>query len=822
MKPRKTKAKKSDLDESQHHAIKEKPYITKEIETSITLLESPESGLVLEALLFLSKYADIQRNNLIFLHSRGLMPKLLALLDHNICIVRLSLRLLSQLLALEAAQLELNQQKFDERVLKIAGFYTGHKDPHVKEFAILILAAFAKLGRAHILLAEAGLISAVLKTVKTPESDTILNSSLELFSKFIEMEQVRGDLPTEKDFHLDLFIQHLNTSEACFRTILVIFEKITYFSDDHLLNRLKECQIVEHMFDIIMDPSHAEHTQTCLNIVWHCMGNEITRTYFVTTLEFLKFCQWVKNCPPEVGLICARIFLELAKIDSIKQLLFDLSIEDTILSFFKSDDKQVLNVTCDSVCFMSKHKYCCEKIVTPIVVKKLLTILGRQNDVYDPDNETALSTLYYLSRRDSRTVHMVRAFDGVEILMRYLRKKLPQDSYRKLLEIVNMFVTNNQLQKVILSPDLYEIILTQTLSKFVEICKRSLEIMINCLGVEEFRNYFLLNHGSRVIVDKLATSTDEETIRLLVIFVHNALIFEKLANDFVLRKILLVLKKIPEGVKYRNPLIQRVINLVFNMCLPVKFFETGRLELMDKLHERFYVITGPWSEPFPFLEVLEIRRMSTINTIYVVDDCGHHKTDTKEAHDCFSIQRQSITESALCSSSIISISSDQMKCAINYGRLSHDPFLPKYFSRVEKLTSGVSRLPEKIQILAKFVADCLCGPTEKGSISDKLHTFKLHIECIKEKLGTSMIPIGYLRLGFHCERALLFKALADHVYIPATLVKGKSKLYWNEVALIQSEKKAKVLRMFVVDLMDNVGQLLPVGSRECNVYCDIL
>ncbi|XP_044258835.1 uncharacterized protein LOC123007536 [Tribolium madens] len=822
MKPKKAKAKKSELDESQHHAIKEKPYITKEIETSITLLESPESSLVLEALLFLSKYADIQRNNLIFIHSRGLMPKLLALLDHNICIVRLSLRLLAQLLAIEAAQLELNQQKFDEQVLKITRFYTGHKDSNVKEFAILILAAFAQLGRAHILLAEPGLISAILKTVKTPESDTILNSSLELFSKFIEMEQVRRDLPEEKDFNLDLFIQHMNTSEACFRTILAIFEKITYFGDDHLLNRLKECQIVEHMFNIIMDPSHTEHIQTCLNIVWHCMGNEITKTYFITTLEFLKFCQWVKNCPPEVTLICAKIFLELAKIDSIKQLLFDLSIEDTILSFLNSDDKQVLNTTCDSVRFMSKHKYCCEKMVTPIVVKKLLSILGRQNDVYDLDNETALSTLYYLCRRDSRTIHMIRAYDGIAILMRYLRKKLPENSYRMVLEMVNMFVTNNQLQKVILSPDLYEIILTQTLSKFDEICMRSLEIMINCLSVEEFRNYFLLNHGSQVIVDKLAISANEETIRLLVIFIHNSLMFEKLANDFVLKKVLLVLKKIPESVKYRNPLIQRVINLVYSMCLPVKFFETGRLELTDKLHERFYVITGPWSGPFPFLEVLEIRRMSTMSTIYVIDDCGRQKNDTKETHDCLSIQRQSLKESSLCSSSVASISSDQMKCVINFGQLSHDPFLPKYFSRVEKLTSAVSRLHEKIQVLAKFVADCLCGPAENCSISDKLHTFKLHIECIKEKLGTSMIPIGYLRLGFHCERALLFKALADHVYIPATLVKGKNKLYWNEVALIQSKKKTTVLRTYVVDLMDNVGQLLPVGSKECNIYCDIL
>lgn len=812
MKSKKSKSKKSVLDESQPDAIKEKPYITKEIETSITLLESPESNLVLEALLFLSKYGDLQRNNLIFIHSRGLLPKLLALLDHNICILRLSLRLLSQLLAIEPAQLELNQQKFDDDIMKIAKFYIGQSDINIKEFAIVTLAHYVKLGRARILLAEAGLISAILKTVKAPENDTILHSSFELFSKFIELEQVRKALPEEKDFNLDLFIQHLNTSEDCFRTILGIFEKLTYFSDDPLITKLKECKIVEHMFKLIIDPVRHDHIQTCLNVIWHCMGNEITKTYFITTLEFLKFCQWVKTCPPEVAHICAKILLELAKVDAIKQMLFDLSFEDTILSFLKSEDKNVLDTTCHSISYMSRHKYCCEKMVTPMIIKKLLSILKGS------ESEAALSTLHYLCRRDSRTIYMIEAYGGVEILMKYLRKDLPEISYRKVLEIVNMFVTNNQLQKTILSPDLYDIILSQTLSTFDEICMRSLEIMINCLNVEDFRNYFLLNKAAQIIADKLSMSSNEQTIRFLVIFIHNALMFEALATELVLKKILLVLKNLSPAIKYRNPLIQRVINLIYNMCLPMKFFETGRLELMDKLYERFYVIDGPWNEPFPFLEVLEIRRMSTLSTIYVVDECESKKFDFKDCLECESTRSRSLG-STLYSASLASISPEELKCAINYGRLSHDPYLPKYYTQIDRLLSKTSNLEEKIKIVAQFVACCLCGPSEDSSVPDKLHTLKLHIECIKEKLGTSMIPIGYLRLGFHCERALLFKALADHVYIPATLVKGKNKLYWNEVALIQTENRSKVLKMFVVDLMDNVGRLLPLGSKDCNMYC---
>jgi hypothetical protein len=815
-------SKKTELDETQHHSIKDKEYITREIETSITLLESPENNIVLEALLFLSKYADIQLNNIIFVHSGGLLPKLLALLDHNICILRVSLRLLWQLLAMvEAAQLELNQDKFDEYVLKIVRLYMSHSDVHVKQFCSLILSIYSTMGKAAVLLTEPGVVGAILRTIKDPENDVILNSSLEVFSKFIEMESVRASLPQERDFNLDIFVEQMSTSEDCFRTILRIFEKMTYFGDDELQNRLKECNLVEHVINILVDPDRKEYVPMCLNIIMHCMGNENTNSYFVTSLEFLKFCQWVKTCPDDVMLICANIFLELSKIDSIRQMLFDLSIENTILSFLRDYDKKVLNTTCEAISFMSKHKYCCEKMITPVVIKKILEILRRTGDSEDPQNETALSTLHYFCRRDSRTIHMIRAYDGLDVLFKYLNDgtdKLSENSYRKVLEITNMFVTNNQLQSLILSPDLYEVILTQTQSKFDEICMRSLEIMINCLNYEDFQNYFLLNKGSKIVADKLSNTTDERIVRMLIILIHNALMFENLANDLVHNKILLILKNIPELVKYRNPLIQRVMNLIYDMCLPVKFFETGRLELVDKLNERFYVIDGPWHDPFPFLEVLELRRMSTLSTIYVIDECGVVGPEHKD-HDCYSIHQQSRTSRSYLSLS--SGSSAQTRCSINYGRLSHDPYLPKYVFQVQKLLSGVPSLEKRIKIVAEFVDKNLCGPKANCTIPDKLHTFKLHIECIREKLGTNMIPIGYLRLGFHCERALLFKALADHVYIPTTFVKGKGRLYWNEVALIQTEDHRTFLKMFVVDLMNNIGQLLPVGSRECNAYCDI-
>lgn len=80
-----------------------------------------------------------------------------------------------------------------------------------------------------------------------------------------------------------------------------------------------------------------------------------------------------------------------------------------------------------------------------------------------------------------------------------------------------------------------------------------------------------------------------------------------------------------------------------------------------------------------------------------------------------------------------------------------------------------------------------------------------------------MIPIGYLRFGYECERALLFKALADKLDLPVSLHKNRTRnitrdfMYWNEY----NEK-------YIIDLMVNVGDLLEVGHPKSFEYCSMI
>lgn len=296
--------------------------------------------------------------------------------------------------------------------------------------------------------------------------------------------------------------------------------------------------------------------------------------------------------------------------------------------------------------------------------------------------------------------------------------------------------------------------------------------------------------------------------------------YDDLMNLFLKNDILTRFSNIPIEIVEKTPLIKRIKYLIYTKCLPIKLFYTGKLEMTDKLKERFYLINGPWMKTFPCLEVLEFLPVSTIQTIYVVQ----YETKTKmlngQEQSQYSIDCPTDAKSATALSNISD--TDILHCHIHHGYLSPDPYLPRFINHIKSQLPPNVCLCHKVKLLAEYVDSLLCGPKSNDvDLKEKIHKFHHHIQMLKFKLGTSMVPIGYLRMGFHCERALMFKAIADKIGIPTSLIKGKSKLYWNEVALIECcELNCNgKLERFVVDLMFDIGKLMPLGSRDAQNYC---
>ncbi|KAK9718135.1 hypothetical protein QE152_g23338 [Popillia japonica] len=101
------------------------------------------------------------------------------------------------------------------------------------------------------------------------------------------------------------------------------------------------------------------------------------------------------------------------------------------------------------------------------------------------------------------------------------------------------------------------------------------------------------------------------------------------------------------------------------------------------------------------------------------------------------------------------------------------------------------------------------------------HALEYHIRDLIKKYKTNFIPIGNLKLGHQCERALMFKVICDQTKVPTTLCK-QGDSYFNEISVFGNNtdlrKGPLVQKRFIVDLMEQVGDLIPQCSKEAESY----
>ncbi|CAH0553866.1 unnamed protein product [Brassicogethes aeneus] len=823
------KDKNSDLITKKEDAISDKTYLTKEVETSISLLESRENAVVFESLLFLSKYGDLKEENLVKLQKNGLACKILSLLKRNVCILRMSLRLLGILLRIDATVFELDQDIYDEQILEISSMYTSHPDEFVKQFCFPILSRLATSNRITTLIFKADLFTPIFETLEKSDKVELIKNTLDLLYILLDAPAAIGILADIKVFKVELIMKYIDHYDTDIQNkSLEIIRKLTYFQIEAIQKMFREQHLVEKMLNIIMDEELKLHHNKAFSILSNCMDCDETNAYFVDTLEFIKFCQWVKKCGSEYMLLCVSIFYQLTLLPDLRQILFDLSVEESILMFLRSKDKKVLNYTCKAISNMTEHTYCCQRMLTPIVFKEILGILRREYDPEDPENEVALKTLHdFVVRNYVIATQMLAEYDGLPVILKYLQKGTPtlsEDSFSRVLHILNMVSVHPEHKKAIINDEIFKLILSHLSNTYADVRAAAVEIVTNFVPLEPFREFFLNSSGPAYILEVLQNATCLDYIKALLVFIHSILIYKNVAEAFLHNKILAVLKGLPKHIAVKTPLADQILKLIYTLYLPVKFFELGRLDVMDKLKNRFYVVTGNWTYDIPFLEIYEAQAKCPRNTVYVVNYSAAKHFDMVDSNESL-FDESDKQEGSITTVELVKTVSDY---TIDYGHISNDPFLPRYINHIQQYFTEDTCLSHKVRLLAEYVDTLLCGPKEDYIPSQKLHTFKFHIQALKEKLGNNIIPIGFLRLGFHCEKALLFKAIADKVSIPTTLVRGRGNIYWNEVALMREYNVECIqsgfcgnLEMFVVDLMSEIGKLLPIGSRDANAYCRI-
>ncbi|XP_072707619.1 armadillo repeat-containing protein 3 [Ciconia boyciana] len=170
---------------------------------------------------------------------------------------------------------------------------------------------------------------------------------------------------------------------------------------------------------------------------------------------------------------------------------------------------------------------------------------------------------------------------------------------------------------------------------------------------------------------------------------------------------------------------------------------------------------------------------------------------------------------------IISKVQDEINLGNSHWLPPPDFILLDYINDASKTVLPLTTTREQVVALAQFVADKMGGPIER----DKLHDFswELHISEIEFELKCNVVPIGKVKKGTFCHRALLFKVIGDRIGIGCSLVRGEYNRAWNEVKLVDDSPQgiAGLLlppQEYIVDLMFEPGFLIKQGSAEADQY----
>lgn len=131
-------------------------------------------------------------------------------------------------------------------------------------------------------------------------------------------------------------------------------------------------------------------------------------------------------------------------------------------------------------------------------------------------------------------------------------------------------------------------------------------------------------------------------------------------------------------------------------------------------------------------------------------------------------------------------------------------------SRSESLNFVGNDLVKKLAVL---VSDHMGGPV--GDPESMLIAWRGLSYKLKATLGSMVLPLGSLKVGLACHRALLFKVLADSVGIPCRLVKGQQYTGSSDVAM--NFVKIGDGREYIVDLMADPGTLIPSDAAASHL-----
>lgn len=589
------KKKKAEAEKKPETTFEPVVYVTNKVSTMIDMLDSPEQNVLLRTVGTLNQIATNRDDNLCFMLAYKIYDKLLKLLSlEEIYTLRFTLGLIEKVVTKPDLIVKVPLKQLFATAELVAAKFLVLTDDIVRSLSSNILLHILKFNSmANEYVYSLGLISKIFEILTTTKEFDLASTNLQMLFYVLDSPKAEKEFMACRDFSTPYLLCLFETKHELLRcwAIKILHEIIMWRQKDILL-RFGEERVVQNLMKLILKQCNLDCSSICFQAIYACLSVKECVQSFVRSLEFVQFLEWVKTCPKILVGPSSLILKTCSEHDDLLQILYDFSAQDSAICLFRHVNEAVILNVCDLIMNMMRHKYCLESMATSSLFRIIIEIVhNNQTFPTVPYGEKALETLHRFFVFYDKTIKLVFESGGVNMLkdvFEKLHSKFTKDGYVKMIQIMQFIMRSRY------APALTDIgIIQLVIDLYFESSHEDgmiLTLMESFFENEEFREIFLERNGLHVFMDKILNrETVESSIQILVA-IKKLLAYEKFGKALIDGGYVSQLRFFKDNLKFATPILDEILEMIYDFCLTLKFFYKHRLDENDKLRDDFMLI----------------------------------------------------------------------------------------------------------------------------------------------------------------------------------------------------------------------------------------
>uniref|UniRef100_A0A8P4KG50 Armadillo repeat containing 3 n=1 Tax=Dicentrarchus labrax TaxID=13489 RepID=A0A8P4KG50_DICLA len=696
--------------------------------------------------------------------------------------------------------------------------FAEKEDVVVHEFATLCLASLSVDFICKVQIFDNKGLPPLIQLLSSPDPD-VQKNSIEIIFNLVQDYQSRlavhelGGIPPllellKSDFPV---IQHL---------ALKTLQNVTTDKDTRIAFR--DEQGFEKLMDILSNTDLSDLNAEALQVVANCLSDSESFQLIHKGGGLTRLMEFILT--PNVSEIqsnAVKCIAKVAQSSENRKLLHEENVEKVLVELLSVADVSVKTATCQAVDAMSFHLASKDSFRDLGGIPAVVQLLNDESLVLKEAATQALSNLTHSNQLNTFAVYEA---GGHEILVQQLYGSCPR-TVANSAATLGIMAGQEVIRCSILSHGAVQALVEPLKSTNTQVLVNTTQCLAVLACDAEARAELQSAGGLQPLVN-LLHSYHKEVLHNVCLAISVCASNEPTAVEMCKFGALEMLQEINQSVNRRSSFSELALISLLNSNLSVKYSLTSHLASSDIISDGFYDAgKARPGQKILTLEELSKQPVNQHQPIIVVNTAAEEAVDVPEERQ--SNPPETDTSKGDCRTPRKKKGDDKQKDETQPESPTEKPWkmmddvsLQLLVKEAKKSILPLSDERGQYAVLARLVSEAMGGAVEM----EKLHEFPwvLHLSELKFQLQSNVVPIGLIRRGIYCHRALLFKCLVDSIGMSCTLVRGEYNRAWNEVLLLSgnpsSNGRSSQPCCYIVDLMHQPGSLLKANTSAAVQY----